>query len=297
MRLARLGLEVAAALALTTIVAPAFGEQLEEREHREIIITGGEGHLGVGLAEIDAKAAERLKLKEERGALVRHVQEDSPAARAGLKVDDAIVSYQNEPIEGVMELTRRVRETPPGRTVSIEVLRQGVRQKLSVTLDERRVGPWHLPLPQVDLPEVDVPHLEMPDLDGPWAAEGHCPWCKRVMRTGPRKLGIEFQEISGQLAEYFKVKGERGLLVVSVDADGPAAKAGVKAGDLLMRVGTEDVATARALRQIVAKAAAGEELSVTVQREGRPLELKVVVDGPKPEPDRTPVRPRKHQRT
>jgi serine protease Do len=295
MRLARLGLTAAAALALTTIVAPAFAEQAEEQEQRQVLMAGGEGHLGVGLTEVDAKAVERLKLKEERGALVRQVQEDSPGAKAGLKVDDVIVSYQNVPVESVMELTRRVRETPPGRTVSIEVVRQGALQKLSAQLDERRFAPFHMPMPQ-----FDMPHFDLPDLDAPMPHPPVGMWHKGPMGPmghGPQKLGLEFHELGGQLAEYFKVK--QGLLVMSVVPDGPAAKAGIKAGDVLVRVGKQELTEGHDLRQALAETSAGDELTVTVERDGRPLELKVTVAGAKPEPDQAPAKtkPKKQART
>jgi S1-C subfamily serine protease len=92
---------------------------------------------------------------------------------------------------------------------------------------------------------------------------------------GPRKLGIESMEIGDQLAGYFKLSGKSGVLVSSVDAEGPAAKAGMKAGDVILRVDGVAIEDGGDLREAVDKAEGGKEVTVTVQRDGRPLDLKV----------------------
>ena len=98
----------------------------------------------------------------------------------------------------------------------------------------------------------------------------------------PRRLGIQFQEIQGQLAQYFHLADERGVLVTSVDKDGPAAKAGMKAGDVLVKLGSDEVADSDDLREAVSSAEAGAQVTVTVQRDGRPVELKVTLAKPEP---------------
>jgi serine protease Do len=92
---------------------------------------------------------------------------------------------------------------------------------------------------------------------------------------GPRKLGVEYIEIGEQLASYFKLAGKTGVLVTSVDADGPAGKAGIKAGDVILKLGTDTIQDGEDLREAVAEAEGGKETTVTVQRDGRPLDLKV----------------------
>jgi serine protease Do len=288
-----------AAVATVALVAGSRSVAAQEGQGHVFVAARGSGHLGVALDEVNTKVAERLKLKEERGALVREVRPDSPAAKAGLKIDDVIVGYQGAPVEGALDLTRRVRETPPGRTVAIEVVRQGAVQRLSATLDAHQPEPWRLRVPEIDLPGIEMPHveippdIEMPSLpempDGPWHTGS-------MLHRGAQKLGIEYQEVAGQLAEYFKVQGKRGVLVVSVAPEMPAAKAGVKAGDVLVRLGAQELSSGEDLRQAVAKATPGEELSVTVQRDGRPLELKLVVGGPKAEPGQPPAKTKKKER-
>jgi serine protease Do len=107
----------------------------------------------------------------------------------------------------------------------------------------------------------------------------------RMAPPGPRKLGIQYQEISGQLADYFHVEGGEGILVVSVDENGPAAKAGLKAGDVITRIGSEAVKSSRDLRRQVDRLDPGKEATLGILRDGRPLELKVTAGGEKPRPD------------
>jgi serine protease Do len=89
-------------------------------------------------------------------------------------------------------------------------------------------------------------------------------------------------EIGEQLAGYFKLPGKTGVLVSSVDADGPAGKAGMKAGDVILKLDGEAIEDGDDLREAVAEAEGGEEVTVTVQRDGRPLDLKVTLAKPEP---------------
>jgi serine protease Do len=254
----------------------------------EIVRMGG-AHLGVQLADVGKTDVARLKLSEERGALVKSVDSDTPAEKAGLKEGDVILRYQGEAVQGAVQLARLVRETPAGRTVSLEVSRGGAVQKLSATLDEGKDGGFRLG----DL-EVPMPHLPpmppMPPDAFRW--EDGNGGKGRVMLFprhghGPRRLGIEYQEVSGQLARFFRLPDDRGLLVTSVDEDGPAGRAGLKAGDVILKFGGKDVRDAEDLRHEVMHAA-GQDVTITVQRDGKPLDLKLKLG---------PLEPRRDEET
>src|SRR5882762_6095075 len=98
-------------------------QQTVERPRRAQISAGG--FLGVELGEINSEVVQRLKLREERGALIEGVTSGSSAAQAGLQKDDVIVKWDGESIESARELSRHLRETPAGRTVRLGVLRGG----------------------------------------------------------------------------------------------------------------------------------------------------------------------------
>jgi len=102
----------------------------------------------------------------------------------------------------------------------------------------------------------------------------------RMLGGGPRKLGIEYMELGEQLAAYFKLSGKSGVLVTSVDADGPGAKAGLKAGDAIVKLGSDTINDGDDLRDALSEAEGGSEVGITVQRDGRPVELKVTLAKP-----------------
>jgi serine protease Do len=306
--LAALALAVPAVLVAGLALGPgdvrAQQKDPEEKkvEKRVIVRHAGGGMLGVGLDETEG---------EPRGAKVRSVGTDSPAEKAGIKEGDVIVRFDGEAVRSAAQLARLVGETPAGRSVAVEVSRGGATQKLTATLAE---GSRHLRvstgegLPGMhefnfDMPEFDVQMPEPPEPPEPpapphaprapmaphawsWGDDGH----NRVFRllgAGPRKLGIEYMEVGEQLAGYFKLPGKTGVLVSSVDADGPASKAGMKAGDVILKLGTATIAGGDDLREAVSEAEGGKEITVTVQRDGRPLDLEVTLAKPE-----TPVRRR-----
>jgi serine protease Do len=101
-----------------------------------------------------------------------------------------------------------------------------------------------------------------------------------IVAAGPPRLGVTVQEISGQLAGYFKLPAEHGLLVTAVEKDGPADKAGIRAGDVILKLGGKEVEGARELRAEVDRVEAGQELVVGVQRDGKAMDVPVAVRGP-----------------
>ncbi len=288
-------------LALGCVVILAAGAALaaspetakvKEKSFRFFGLQGEGGYLGIVIKDLDGASA--------RGARVESVRGESPAAKAGLEEGDIVVRFDGEAVRSAEQLRRLVRETPPGRDVSITVTRKGQEQKLTATLDKGRgdmafemggpEGPGTWPFAAAPTPpEAPLPpgaHPFAPD-DGSPARRMHREFGPRwrMAPPGPRKLGIQFQEISGQLAKYFKVEGDEGILVVSVDENGPAGKAGLKAGDVITRIAGKSVKDAEDVRREVEALDAGKEAVVSVQRDGRPVDLKVMVGSQKPRPD------------
>jgi S1-C subfamily serine protease len=268
------------------LAAPASAGQKKDKQDKKIIHSArffgsGGGHLGVMLREVDKKAVQRLSLPAERGALVEEVTPDSPAEKAGIQANDVIVGYQGDRVEGVAELVRLVRETPPGRTVAIEVVRKGTQQKVEAVLDKGT----DLHAEGFEMPEINVtvPHFEMPHVEGPMmqVMPGHGGrfWVGEMGCCQPRRLGIRFQEIHGQLAEYFKLSGKHGVLVTSVEDDGPAATAGVKAGDVILKIGDDEIARTGDLRSALKDVEPGDQVALTVQRDGKSLDIQVKAGG------------------
>ena len=291
------GAALVSSLALGPGDVRAFGSEDKDKtvDKRVIVHRAGGARLGVSIEDPTGDA---------RGASVRSVEEESPAAKAGLKEGDVIVRFDGESVRSASQLRRLVAETPAGRAVPIEVTRGGATQKLTATLAERSQGfRFFGPVDAdfgVEMPEWDmaVPP-EPPGTPGtpraprpPKAPKAPHPFAWSwndddglfIHKLGPgqRKLGIEYMEIGEQLAGYFKLSGKTGVLVTAVDADGPAAKAGIRAGDVVVKLGSDAVADSDDLRQAVSRAEGGSEVTVTVQRDGRPVELKVTLAKPEP---------------
>jgi len=259
-----------------------------KKVHRRVMRLGvqGGGLLGVGLEEVEGS--------EARGAAVRSVTEGGAAAEAGIEEGDVIVRFDGEAVRSAAQLARLVRETPAGRAVAIEVERGGATRTLSATLAERS-DPWphlggHGPfLPEGDF-EIELPeppaHLGAPPLPGPhvfeWKDDGERDFTMLWGPERPRRLGVRYMEIGDQLAEYFGLNADEGVLVTSVDDDGPAAKAGLRAGDVILELDGKAIRRGRDLREQVSEAEDGEELAIRVQRRGEPLDLTVTLAKPEP---------------
>ena len=106
---------------------------------RVVITRPGTGSfLGIGVQEIDNDRAKALNLREERGVEVTRVEDDSPAAKGGIKMNDVVLEYNGERVEGVEQFMRMVRETPPGREVKLSIARNGSPQQLTMKTGSRK---------------------------------------------------------------------------------------------------------------------------------------------------------------
>lgn len=250
---------------------------------REVLFLSGPAHagfLGVGLEDVEGSA---------RGAEVKSVEKGSPAEKGGLEEGDVIVRFDGQAVRSAAQLARIVRETPPGRAVEVEVERKGAKRTLTATLAERQ-GHWPMAGPLgpgehfgMELPELAPPPPGLPHA-GPrvfaWRGDRDRNFAFRWAPERPRKLGIRYMEISGQLAAYFKIAGDQGVLVTSVDEGGPAAKAGMKAGDVILAVGGTAIRDGDDLRDKIGDTEGGTQVAVKVQRDGRPLDLEVTLAKP-----------------
>ena len=272
-----------------------YAQQAAERPRRVQITTTG-GFLGVQLGEVNHATVERLRLKQERGALIEGVTAGSSAAEAGLRKDDVVVKWNGEPVESARELSRRIRETPAGRTFQLGVIRDGREVDVRVKLEERRVissrpevyrsAPAATAAVREQSREAAARAREQAKAASSLAREQAREATVRAreqMRVAPgrvhvpSRLGVQVQSMTPQLAEYFGLSNRTGALVVFVYADSPAGKAGLKAGDVILSVGGNKIDDPMELRHVLAEKAEGRvefkilrdkhERTVTVQLE------------------------------
>jgi len=236
----------------------------------DFFFSAGGSWLGVQIADISGERAKELGLKEEMGAEIKAVLPGSPAAEAGLKEGDVILEYAGSRLLGVAQLTRMVRETPSGRTIRLKVFRDGATRDVPVTMKEReRRGPGgrgsrRIHVPHIEVPDIDVeiPDVDIPEIPGP-------PFAPSLPR-----LGARVEDLDDQLGEFFGVRNGDGVLVRSVRKGGPAESAGLRAGDVIVKVDEEAIADHSDLRGAL-RERRDAPLTLTVVRDRKEITLKV----------------------
>jgi S1-C subfamily serine protease len=236
----------------------------------------GGSWLGVETKEVTAEKAKELKLSAERGAVIEKVLEDSPAAKSGLKDGDVVTEINGQRVEGTAQFRRMIREIPAGRTVQLTVWRDGRSQNISATIGKMQENNNRVmkAMPQVfnfrtpEMPEV-APIPDMPSVE----------WDNGNLLMTPRapRLGIDAEDISGQLGSYFGVPEGEGVLVRDVNAGSAAEKAGVKAGDVITSLNGERIHGLAELRSKITASADGKSAKLGVLRNKSALTLDVEI--------------------
>lgn len=277
-------------------------------------LAAGLGYLGVTTQSTNDDLRRGLDLTRD-GLLVNQVSKNSPADRAGLRKGDVILSYNSRTVTEPEDLRQLVRDTAPGRRISLGISRDGSRRSLQVTVGELpsaddREFEYDAPTPP-DAPRApraphapraprdgetkhrmfidgrEVPEDEVEDRlkDLPMRIEGleglkELKGLKgmRGFSTGPGnsmfftpsagrgRLGVRIEKLNDDLGQALGVQGDKGALVTEVLEDTPAQKAGIRAGDVIVRVGDKSVDTPDEL----VKALEGRDgkVAITVLRKG-----------------------------
>lgn len=261
--------------------------------------TTGSGYLGVFLADLSETRAKELNLTEARGAVVGKVKEESPAEKAGLSENDVILSYNGQRVESKAALNRLLTETPPGRSVTLGISRDGKPQNIQVTLGARPSG-FSFGMPESVPTDVDLMRQQADELNkraeemrgksdekkaqefldqaeilrqraNEVAAEN-----EQLRREGKLQsfdggrlfrppaetryyLGLTTAPLSEQLAKFFNVKGGAGLLVTEVEPKSAAERAGLKAGDCITSANGERINSSADLARLVSRPGKDEQ--------------------------------------
>lgn len=233
------------------------------------LIVGDEdtGWLGMEMTEVTPDKAKELNVSPVRGVVVTEVLPDGPAAKAGLQKDDVLVQYDGQTVEGTVQLRRLVRETPPGRSVNVTVMRGGQEKRVAIQVGNatRNMG--------IELRQMEPLRDFNFKFDMPEMFAGMTP-----------VLGIEAEEVSGQLGQYFHVPGNEGVLVRDVSPGTSAAQAGLKAGDVIMKVDGVEVRTVDELRQQLREKREKKSVPLIVVRNGSQVTINVTLEHPPVEP-------------
>jgi len=255
------------------------------------VVSGRGSQIGVTIRDVEDADAKTSKLAAPTGVIIEEVADDSPASRAGLKKGDVVLEFDGERVRGVRHFTRLVQETPAGRRVQTSVMRDG--QKLNVTIEPRASGGfsyfgdddrmsvlrdladgW-----RVDIPKPAPAPPAAPKPPAPPAFPAFPDFDTFVWRSG-NGLGISVGDLSDQLAQYFGTKD--GVLVTSVTDNSAAAKAGIKAGDVLTSLNGRDVTSPSDLRRRIQELKDGDEFTVGIVRDKKATTLKGTVETVRP---------------
>jgi serine protease Do len=241
-----------------------------EREWISVIADGDTGWLGVSIQEVTAEKAKELKLPAERGVLLDEVDSDSPAGKAGLKAGDVITEFGGQRVEGTAQFRRFVRETPPGRVVQLTVWRDGKAMQVSVTVGDMAETRTRI--------RSEVSKALPRDFSFSFTPKFNLPEVRTFAFTARPLLGIRTEDLEGQLGAYFGAPESEGVLVTHVNTGSAAEKAGLKAGDVIVKVDGGRVRKTIDLRQQMLGGRAKKTISVTVLRKGVETTLNVEVE-------------------
>jgi serine protease Do len=241
-----------------------------------VTMGSGRAYLGVNVADVSSDRVAALKLKEERGVEVTLVDQDSPAGKAGMKEHDVILDFNGNRVESTEQLTRMIRETPPGREVNLGISRDGQPMQIKVALGDRSKtwttsGGYHI-MPGMVMPVMpDMPEMpEMPDFQD----------FTIVTSGSSTNAGALVDNLTPQLGDFFGVKGGAGVLVRSVEKGSAAESAGLKAGDVIVKVDTDRIENRSDWRRALRSRKTGK-VALTVVRDKREQALTLTLPEPK----------------
>lgn len=243
----------------------------------EFLLFSSQGYLGVVFGEVDNERANALHLKDGHAAEVIIVDHDAPASKSGLKVHDVILQLDGQAFDNVDQLRRRLREMPSGRTVTLLINRDGARLNVTVQLCDgvllqQQAWSQHFSVPEPAAPAAGQSFLGNTPSGGTAFLDSMIPRALYV--------GADVNPVRTQLADYFGVKSGTGLLVESVDNPSPASRAGLKAGDVVVKVESQQITSKNDWLKAI-RNHRGQPVQVTVMRNKQELILIMSAGKPK----------------
>lgn len=220
------------------------------------------GYLGVQTVGITNENLSQFGLREARGVGIEKVLEKSPAEQAGLQKGDVIIRFDGEEVKSSTKLSRLIAEVSPDQKARLTILRGGQEQEITVTMGKRQpfvfergqAFPSLQSMPNMQsmpaMPEFKLNDEMFKGQTFQFPKDGNFVW----NFAGGRRIGIMSEELTKQLGDHFGVADGKGVLVTEVREGSPAAKAGIKAGDIIVEANGKPTADATELvRQINAK--------------------------------------------
>ncbi|MBC7899509.1 MAG: PDZ domain-containing protein [Saprospiraceae bacterium] len=240
---------------------------------------GSGSYLGIDTEEVTKENFAKYGLREVRGVAIEKVVDGSPAQSAGLQNGDVVVKFNGEDITSVRKLSRLIEEVAPDHQAKLTVMRNGDSREIIVTLGRRPTSKFENGAYSVTVPGGRMPFPHMSEMPAMPALPPMSPMLRvQVMPSMPeamdesfiwsggssRRIGVNTTPLTKQLSEHFGVSG--GVLVSNVRVDSPAAKAGLRAGDLIVEVDGKQVSRELDLIRSISEKKEGD-VSLTIVRD------------------------------
>lgn len=248
------------------------------------------GYLGVDVRDVSPDRLAALKMTERHGAEVVGVDHDAPACKAGIQLHDVILQMNGQAIEGETQLRHMLRETPAGRQVTFVISREGQQKTIQTQLadrDEVEREAWdnHYTVPEP--PSMEASRASAPRGGNSFLSSSKARVLKDThallgtsMLVSSSYTGAKLEVMGPQLAEFFGAQGTAGLLVRSVEPHSPAADAGMKAGDVVVKVNSVDISSGSDWSKTIHDNR-GKSVNVVVLRDKKSQSITLVPDSKK----------------
>src|SRR6266704_7221094 len=248
---------------------------IENDEFNTVIGGDGSSWLGVETYEVTADKAKELKLSAERGVFLGKIVPDSPAAKAGLKENDVVTEINGQRVEGAAQFRRMIHEIPAGRSIQLTVWLDGRSHTLRATLgkSEERRHAMKMVMPEPGTFAFRMPEMpEIPSME----------WNGSRFMGGQPRLGIDAEDLSGQLGAFFGAPEGEGILVRDVSSGSAAEKAGVKTGDVITSLNGERIRSVGELREKLSAKRGDKDRTVKLGVLRNKSEVSLIVELPAP---------------
>jgi C-terminal processing protease CtpA/Prc len=271
-KIAILSLAVFVAVTLS-LTAFAFAEKktktivIEDKKVHKIEEKGA--FLGIYMEDLDKKMIKEIDYPKSTGVLITGIVDDSPAEEAGLEENDVIYSIAGDKVKDSKELSKLISSKKPGDEVKVIVYRDGRKKTFDLSLGEKKTA-------YVTINMDDYEHMNKNAYVHTLGKEGNV-WItsgddRFSIYGGRGRMGVQLHELDEDLAPYFKVKEGEGVLVLKVLEDSPAEEAGLKAGDVIVKIDDEEIGEIDDVFEAI------NEVHVEVEDDGDESDIEVTVD-------------------
>ncbi len=225
--------------------------------------------LGIYMEDLGKEMIKKLDYPKSSGVLITGIVDDSPAEEAGLEKNDVIYSIAGDRVKDSKELGRLIGSKEPGDKVKVVVYRDGRKKTFNFALGEKKTAYVTIDIDDYD----DIAQRACIKTLGMGAPVWMHSRSDRVSVFGGRgRMGVQLHELDADLAPYFKVDEGEGMLVLGVVEDSPAAKAGIKAGDVIVKVGDEDIEDIDDIYEAL------DDVNVEVEEDGDEARVDATID-------------------